>query len=194
LLQLADFFAGFAMEEARKDTDKKVYLLQAQDLADGTIPHAPQRAVIANLPPEQVLRAGDVILLADAQGCRAIAVAAPLPDTVCAAPLVVIRSRDPARLDPDWLCCFLHTAGVQSLLGRFAAQDESPDALLEGLAFVKLPLPAIGFQKTLLQVAAEYRAIENAGARVLAQLRQNHEAIWLTLAREYQAGSCLAGA
>lgn len=188
LADLADFFAGFAMEEARKDTDKKVYLLQAQDLAAGEIPPEPERAIIANLPPQQVLRAGDVILAATAHGYRAMVATAPQPDTVCAAPLLVIRITDQAKLDPGWLCCFLQTSAVQSLLARFAAQDDSHEALLEGLDFVKLPLPDIGFQKTLVQMAAEYRAMEAAGAAALARLRQNNEAIWLTLARQNQEG------
>jgi hypothetical protein len=186
LAELAGFFAGFPMEEARKDTDKKVYLLQAQDLAAGQIPPEPPRAIIANLPPQQVLCAGDVILAATAHGYRAMVAYAPLLDTVCAAPLLVIRIRDQAKLDPDWLCCFLQTSAEQSLLARFATQDDSHDALLEGLDFVKLPLPGIGFQKTLVQMAAEHRTMEAAGAAALAQLRQNNEAIWLTLARQNQ--------
>jgi hypothetical protein len=183
LAELADFFAGFPIEEARKNTDKKVYLLQAQDLATGQIPPEPPRAIIANLPPQQVLCAGDVILAVTAHGYRAMVAYAPLLDTVCAAPLLVIRITDQAKLDPDWLCCFLQTSTVQSLLARFAAQDDSHEALLEGLDFVKLPLPEIGFQKTLVQMATEYRAMEAAGAAALARLRQNNESIWLALAR-----------
>lgn len=184
LSQLAHFFVGFDMAEASKDTDQKCFLLQAHELADGVLPENPARAVIANLPPGQVLRAGDIILLAGSSSDHhTIVMESPAPDTVCAAPLLVIRVHDSTRLNPAWLCCFLHTTASKQLLCNYAAQAEPHEGMLEALHLLRVPLPAPDVQQTLLQMAAQFRSMEQQARSALDRLKQNNEAIWLALAR-----------
>jgi hypothetical protein len=183
LSQLAHFFVGFDMADASKDTDQKCFLLQAHELADGVLPEAPARAVIANLPPGQVLRAGDIILLAGSSDYHTIVLAAPAPDTVCAAPLLVIRLHDAANMNPAWLCCFLHTAASKRLLCHHAAQAEPHEGMLEALHLLRVPLPSPDVQQTLLQMAAQFRVMEQQAHTALYRLKQANEAIWLALAR-----------
>jgi hypothetical protein len=186
LPELAHCFIGFPMEEARKDTDQKVYLLQAHDVQDGTIPPRPERAVIANLPAEQVLQAGDIILAQAGDGLRAMLCNSPLPATVCAAPMLVVRVRDQQLLDPAWLCCYLHTATVQCMLCQHMSPPDAHEGALEGLQRMSVPVPTRAGQQRLVEMAKQFAAMEHMAVEALNLQKRNNEAIWLALARGEQ--------
>lgn len=183
LPELAHCFIGFPMQQARKDTDQKVYLLQEHDVQDGAIPPQLDRAVIANLPAEQILQADDIILAQAGDGLRAMLCTAPLPATVCAAPLLVVRVRDRQQLNAAWLRCYLHTATVQRLLCRDIAQAAMHESVLEGLQCMSVPVPTIAVQQSLVEMAKQFADAEQKAVAVLALQKRNNEAIWLEVAR-----------
>ena len=125
LSELVSFFIGFPMLEARKATRDKVFLLEAQSIVDGAILSPLPQAVISNLPPQQLLQAGDVILAAkDGGGYLALALALPAPaaPTVASAPLWVIRIHEQDRVHAAYLAWYLQTRPAQKLLCSVAGQ------------------------------------------------------------------------
>ncbi len=184
LPDLAHLFIGFPMEQASKTTREKVVLLQAEDLQSGTIPPTLEQAVIANLPAEQIIEAGDIVLVQLGNHYRAIPFTAPEPRTVCAAPLLVLRLHDKTRIDPHWLCQYLHTSAVQQRLCQYLGQTDAHEGALSNLHGLHLPVPARAWQQNLLALAGKFAEMERHLQTVLTTLRQNNGAIWLALAHE----------
>ncbi len=185
LADLADCFCGFPMETATKDTNQKVFLLQAPDLQTGEIPPELPRAIVANLPAGQTLLPGDIVIAQSGPAWRALPVAQPLAGTVCAAPLLVIRIKDQARLIPAWLCCYLHTQRVQGELRRYGEQDDAHEGVLSHLQALRLPVPPLEKQRSLCDFAAQFASMVQQSEATLAMLQQNNEATWLVLAHEW---------
>lgn len=160
------------METATKDTNQKVFLLQAHDLQTGEIPPELPRAIVANLPAGQTLLPCDIVVAQSGPAWRALTVVQPLAGTLFAAPLLVIRIKDQARLIRAWLCCYLHTQRVQGELRRYGEQDDAHGGVLSHLQALRLPVPP---PESMVQQSEA----------TLAMLQQNNEATWLVLAHEW---------
>lgn len=182
LPELADFFTGYPMRSARKATAEKVWLIEAQDLADGQLKPELNQAVIANLPPQQALQAGDILLSKTAAGYVPVLLQAPLPRTVAAAPLWVIRPHDPTRLHPAYLAWYLQTRHAQRALAYLHGQAASATCTREGLRTLRIWLPAPAHQHALVRIAANLAAGAQKAYELWQQMLAHNEKYLLTLA------------
>jgi hypothetical protein len=200
LTDLATCFIGFPMEQASKATHNKVHLLQPAHLHPCPIPSELPQAVIANPPPEQILQANDIILAQspsptdcdDPDPAPAIprwhAQVLPNvpPNTVCAAPLLVLRIHDPKRLNPHWLCRYLHTRPCQHLLRPYRDPCDAHEGALSFLTALTLPVPTPEQQQQLCHLATKFAAAEQQAYNLLVRLRRNNDAIWLWQAQQFE--------
>jgi hypothetical protein len=148
------------------------------------IPTELPQAIIANLPAQQCLQDGDIILAQVGAAWRAQVLAQPLARTVCAAPLLVLRVHDATRLHPQWLCCYLHTNRVQRELCRYHDPADAHEGALSCLHGLRLPVPTPAKQHNLCQLAVQFASIAQQTLATLNLQRQNNEALWLALAHE----------
>ena len=183
LSALASFFIGFPMRRARKDTAHKVWLIEPHDLADGQLKPQLARAVIANLPPQQVLQAGDIVLHRTGQRHVPVLLDAPAPDTVAAAPLWVIRPHDVAQLHPPYLLWYLQTRYAQRALAQMLGQAEAAACTRAGLDTLHLYLPPPAGQRALVTVAAELAAGAHKAYELWQQMLAHNERYGLALAQ-----------
>lgn len=188
LSELASFFIGFPMPEARKATRDKVFLLEARSIVDGVILSPLPQAVISNLPQQQLLQAGDVILAAkDDGGYLALPLPAPAAPTVAGAPLWVIRIHEQARVHAAYLAWYLQTRPAQKLLCCVAGQGDADECTEEGLHCLHLPVPDGATQLAIVAKAAQCKQSEARAQALWQQLARNNEACLLAMAEGGEA-------
>ena len=107
-------------------------------------------------PPRNVtfLKPGDVIFRSRGRTTTAVIVPRNIGKAVLAAPLFLIRVKDPSRVLPGYLCWYINQTPAQ----RFLYQRTEGSALkminLKHLGDLEIPLPALNVQSKIEKIAA----------------------------------------
>lgn len=173
LSKLAHFQTGYSLRSEQKHPQGAFAVIQSKDVHQGVLAYELDRANIPDLPADQALQVGDVLLHARDAQYHAMVFDAAQDHFICAAPLLVIRLQDQASLLPSYLAWYLNTSAAQKMLSTYVGQGTPDEVNMEGLYMVQVLVPSVARQQQIIDLAALSTLLDSS-AQTMVPVANRH--------------------
>lgn len=166
LMDIADIRMGYTYRGSLKQTTSgKLSTIQLKDATpEGILPHnALARINFDNLPEHYLLRQGDLIFRARGTVNNAILIKHDIEQTICIAPLMVIRLQKQETILPAYLQWFINLPTTQTKLTSFARGTRIRMIPVRAMVNLKIVLPSLERQQKIMEIVTmneQYNILE----------------------------------
>jgi hypothetical protein len=158
LSTVAEVFSGQTLKPGQVGLQEGgFHVVQAVDLGDAQslrVTKALPSATLARVSPESLLRPADLLIRTRGASNQVVFLAGAQVDAVAVSPLLVLRVKAGAGLDPHYLHWLLNSPEVQAQLGREARGTTIRMLSAESIRQLPILLPSLDQQHQIAALAA----------------------------------------